>query len=310
MHNVDVRNVSLGQIMYFVKTAEYGNITKAADYFYLSQPTLSRKINSLEAQLDLQLFIRHSKSLSLTPAGKYLMEQWKGLVTQVEEEIQHAHILQTGTTRSLVIAYLDSFRQDEVLLPLLDRFSAKYPDIAVRVEADSASRIRQMLIHDKADVIISILYDFDAKDFSESAIHWTEFNVSTHCACMLKTNPLADREAIDMSDLKESHFICISPHELPEYTRMLQALCNACGFSPDITNYVNSASSLTMNLRHEKDVFVCDRNYLDWNREQHCIVPIRDTRSSMVLAWKEKNDKNYLADFVEEVCRMFGCSVG
>ena len=57
MHNVDIRNVSLGQMLYFVKVAEYKNITKAAQFFNIGQPTLSKKLKSLEMQLDLQLFI-------------------------------------------------------------------------------------------------------------------------------------------------------------------------------------------------------------------------------------------------------------
>ena len=96
MHNVDVRNVSLGQIMYFIKVAESMNISETAEFFHLTQPVLSKKIASLERQLDLQLFIRTNRIAALTPAGKYLYEKWKHIVSHIEEEIQQALILRLG----------------------------------------------------------------------------------------------------------------------------------------------------------------------------------------------------------------------
>ena len=84
MHNVDIRNVSLGQMQYFVKVAEYGNITKAAHFFNLSQPTLSKKLKSLETQLDLQLFLHMNNRLTLTPAGRYLYEVWSNRISLLE----------------------------------------------------------------------------------------------------------------------------------------------------------------------------------------------------------------------------------
>lgn len=153
MHNVDIRNISLGQIQYFVKAAEYGNITKAAEYFNLSQPTLSKKMKSMEAQLDLQLFVRGSNQQQLTPAGQFLYEKWQASVKKLEEEIQYAHVLQQGKTKSIVVAILDSFRPDSFLLPVMDSFLKKYPEITLRIESDAAQDIREMLIHGEVDIV-------------------------------------------------------------------------------------------------------------------------------------------------------------
>ncbi len=304
MHNVDVRNVSLGQMQYFVKVAEYRSVTNAARYFNLSQPTLSKKLKSLEAQLDMQLFRRTGHELLLTPAGAYLYQSWRRRLQLIEEEIQHAHVLQTGWTKSLVVACLDSFRPDRVILPVLEPFTEIYPDIHIRVETDAAQDIRRMLLCGEADAIFTVQYDFEGKELE--GIAWRQLGKTTHCACMKRSSPLAGREALSMEDLKCASFICISPQYLPEYMSMLQSLCARYGFSPDIVRYVASASSLTMNLQGDGDVFICDRYYADLNEAAHCRIPIRDTESGFVLAWRRDNHKPCLEQFVQEVLLQFG----
>ena len=94
------------------------NISETAEFFHLTQPVLSKKIAALERQLDLQLFIRTNRIAALTPAGKYLYEKWRNIVSHIEEDIQQAHILQTGKNKSLVVACMDSYRPEAFLLPL------------------------------------------------------------------------------------------------------------------------------------------------------------------------------------------------
>ena len=297
MHNVDIRNISLGQIHYFIKAAEYGNITKAAAFFNLTQPTLSKKIMSMEEQLDLQLFIRGKKALRLTPAGRYLYERWKTSVERLEEDVQHAHILQQGYTKQIVLACMDSFRPDLFMLPVVEGFRKKYPDVLIRIESDSAQDIRRMLIHGEADVIFSVLYDFKEKEMENVA--WKKLGKCTHAACMRKENPLADREQLRIEDLKQSDFLCISPMQLPEYIKEVQQICRQGGFLPNITNYVSSANSLTLNLMTDRDVFVCDRYYADMKAEEHCLIPIADTESGFIMAWRKDSEYAYCDTFVK-----------
>ena len=62
--------MQLSQMRYFLEIARTGNISAAARNLYLSQPSLSQAIKSLEEELGIQLLVRHSKSVSLTDAGE------------------------------------------------------------------------------------------------------------------------------------------------------------------------------------------------------------------------------------------------
>ncbi len=303
MHNVDVRNVSLGEILYFIKVAETMNISKTAEYFHLTQPVLSKKMVNLEKQLDLQLFIRTNRLVSLTPAGKHLYEKWKNLISMVEEDIQQAHVLQTGRSKSLVVACMDSFRPEAFMIPLLDRFREEHPDIHLRIESDAAHDIRGLLQNGEADVIFSIQYDFENRDLDQITCRY--LGDTNHCACMKQTNPLAGKKSIAVDDLRLSEFICISPQVLPEYVHMLHELCQPYGFVPNITSYVASANSLTLNIQTDQEVFICDKYYLDGNMQDHVMVPIRDTLSQIVMAWRKDNPKSYLSDLIRTAEEVF-----
>ena len=59
------------QMKYFITAAKCLNFTKAADKLFITQPALSRQIASMEAELNMQLFIRNNRSVRLTPCLLY-----------------------------------------------------------------------------------------------------------------------------------------------------------------------------------------------------------------------------------------------
>uniref|UniRef100_UPI0038F724DA LysR family transcriptional regulator n=2 Tax=Bacillati TaxID=1783272 RepID=UPI0038F724DA len=61
------------------------NMTRAAEKLLVSQPALSRQIADLEDELGVKLFIRKPRQLTLTPAGQYLQEQAKEILTLSEK---------------------------------------------------------------------------------------------------------------------------------------------------------------------------------------------------------------------------------
>ncbi|MBY7142591.1 LysR family transcriptional regulator [Virgibacillus sp. NKC19-3] len=72
-------------LRYFIAVANEQNISAAADYLYISQPTLSRQLSDLEAELGTSLFIRGNRKITLTEEGTFLLAKAKEIVGLVDK---------------------------------------------------------------------------------------------------------------------------------------------------------------------------------------------------------------------------------
>jgi len=77
--------VELRRLRYFVAVAEHRNFTRAAAALYISQPTLSQQIRQLERTLAVTLFERDTQRVSLTPAGRELLDRAPAILSAVED---------------------------------------------------------------------------------------------------------------------------------------------------------------------------------------------------------------------------------
>ena len=75
--------MNLKQIEYFVRVAEFGSFTRAAEVLDVAQPALSRQVRQLEVDLRENLLVRTGRGVQLTEAGKLLLEHGQGLLRQL-----------------------------------------------------------------------------------------------------------------------------------------------------------------------------------------------------------------------------------
>ena len=76
--------MDLKQLSYFVRVAEMGSFTRASIVLDIAQPALSRQVRLLEVELRQSLLIRNGRGITLTEAGKVLLEHSRGVLHQME----------------------------------------------------------------------------------------------------------------------------------------------------------------------------------------------------------------------------------
>ena len=141
------------QINCFIAAAKYGSFSKAAASLYLSQPTFSRNIASLEEELGIRLFHRDSfHGIAVTPAGILMLDALTRMRKEVLSALEKARKLEMDTQQSMTLGLLTGQLLDERLEDLLARFRLTYPNVRVTIRRSTYQALMQALRADEIDV--------------------------------------------------------------------------------------------------------------------------------------------------------------
>src|SRR6516164_9519130 len=88
-------------LRYFAAVAAEGNLTRAAERLFVSQPALTKQIKQLESQLGLRLFIRSRAGMTLTPAGQALAGRMPAVLAGWDQALQETTAPARRTARVL-----------------------------------------------------------------------------------------------------------------------------------------------------------------------------------------------------------------
>ncbi|MBM7602324.1 LysR family transcriptional repressor of citA [Metabacillus crassostreae] len=114
----------------FIIAAKYENFRKTSEELYLSQPAITKHIKKLEDYLDIQLFERIGKKITLTSAGYHFLPHAREIVSKYEQGLRDFDLWKQGYKRKLVIATSPQIAAS-VLPGILRRFMEIHPDIEV-----------------------------------------------------------------------------------------------------------------------------------------------------------------------------------
>lgn len=132
--------MELYQLKTFVKVAEEGNLTRAAERLFTSQPAISAQIKALEEELGVTLFDRSSRGMQLTPKGARLFEharQTLAAAAALKVDAQHLQHAVIGELRIGVHTDFEFMRIGE----LLQRLKAAHPGIDPHFTQSMTSQI-------------------------------------------------------------------------------------------------------------------------------------------------------------------------
>lgn len=130
-----------------MKVAEAGSFSKAAKELYLTQPTVSAHISSLEKELNARLFVRNTKEVSLSEDGKLLYQHARQMI-DLEAEIMGLFSKEAKAERKCVTIATSTIPAQYLLPGILAKFREKHPKEQFRItESDSATVVQQVADH-------------------------------------------------------------------------------------------------------------------------------------------------------------------
>ena len=117
--------MELRQLEYFREIADTGSINEAARRLNMSQPPLSYQIMQLESELNVSLFERSSRGVTLTEAGKLLYDRSGELLSYAEST--KLEVSKSGRTRVLKLGITST--TVGTIMPYISKFVKKNPDV-------------------------------------------------------------------------------------------------------------------------------------------------------------------------------------
>jgi len=124
---------SYAGVVSFLAVASEGSFARAGDRLGIGRSSVSRNVQKLEAQLDTRLFLRTTRSTSLTREGELFYENCQPGMERIAQALEDMRELRNGPPRGrLRIGSTPSFGR-KIVAPLLRGFHAQYPDIALEL---------------------------------------------------------------------------------------------------------------------------------------------------------------------------------
>ena len=138
-------NVTLRQLRAFVAVAQLGSFSAAAVRLHLTQSALSMLVRSLEDEIGVPLFVRTTRSVKLTDAGRDFLPLAEQMLVDLHNAVADTRARAERARGRIVVAVTPTFAST-MLPPLLSRYRAEHPDVQVVLRDDvSPSQIRRLV---------------------------------------------------------------------------------------------------------------------------------------------------------------------
>ena len=200
--------MELIQMKYFLAVAREESISRAADFLYITQPSLTRQIQNMEKEVGQPLFVR-GKKMRLTEAGQLLRrraEEILALYEKTERELLHPQenvggdvYLGGGETRAM-----------HILLRAAQKMRTQYPDIRLHIHSGDIADVCEHVDKGLLDFGL-VIEPADLTKYESLRLPFTE----RWGLILSKRHPLAEKKEIAPEDLRGVRLIQ-SRHSLPK----------------------------------------------------------------------------------------------
>lgn len=218
------------QIACFLAAGKSPNFAEAAAKLYISQPTFSRAIASLERELGFPLFVRTYKSTQLTPAGAVMMEGISKLSQNYADLVEHARRISQNVSGTLTIGMLEGQMIHSALLGTIQRFSSENPQVELVLLRLNFRELIERLYAHSIDLCITLTLDIEQREH----ISYVELDKLQNYLVIPRTHPKAACSRLSLADFADDIFIEIDRSESPVISQLMYHNCLDAGFVPNM----------------------------------------------------------------------------
>ena len=230
-------NLDLRRLRYFVKVAELGSLTRAAEALHVAQPALSQHMRGLEEELGVKLLARGSRGVALTEAGRRMLDEARAMLTGMKSLLERVRGDASEPEGEVVIGVGQTVGS-LLMVPLLELAAKRLPRVRIQ--------IREMLSGLLPELVRSGAVDF-AISYNTSSGHGIEaISVLSEEMCLVGQRRLAQRHlGKNLKDEVPFKLLAGLPIYLSRRTHILRELVERVAREKKVTpNLVAEVDSL------------------------------------------------------------------
>ena len=298
---------------HYIRTIyETGSISRAAEKLYISQPSLSQLLKSVEKKVGAPLFDRGSQPLRPTTIGQNYLETARRIM-ELDTEFHRYVEDELGCAQGNLVVGSSPFRSTYFLASFLPEFQEKYPGIRLQLAEHTSKRLEEAVLSGDADLIIAT-QPVDANAFSFAELYSEEMVLVLPAGHELSKQYHLPQDCrgtlplLPINLLKDTPFIQM--HSEQKLHQQLLSLCEEAGFTPKIylqTRSMETALTLAAaGLGATLLPMTLLRAFQPKTRPCYAALPTRPRRHALV-AWRKKSYLSHAArafiDSLVNYCR-------
>ena len=288
--SVDVRHLRA-----FVAVAEERHFSRAAARLHMAQPPLSQLIRALEKSLDTQLFVRTTRSVTLTASGELLLERARHILAAVADTIVDVHRADRGEIGSVRLGFTDLCAVD--VLPLLaQEFQRRHPTVQLDVRGSYTS-------YEEVDLLLA--GDLDAGIIHGNVVHpglaSRTLRVDRLVVAFSSAHRLASAQKIDLVELADDSFIMYPEGSGSAIREVVFEGCARAGFRPRIVREVQDSMAVVALAASGVGVAVLPSSLMGFQPPGCVYRPLsgREHELALTLAWRRGDDSPTLSGLLD-----------
>jgi len=286
-------DVDLRQLRAFLAVADELHFGRAAERLRIAQPALSQQIRRTERDLGVDLFVRTSRSVALTAAGRVLQGRARSLLDQAARDLDEVVRVGRGEAGRLDVGFVVS------ALPLgpierVQAFRQRYPLVRVELTEGYSSSLLARIVRGELD--LAVLRDPDP----DPAVRFLPFRTEPFVAAVPCGHRLADRAAIRGTELVDDPFVFFPAVAGAVATERNLAPVVADGRRPQVVQEATTWATVLHLVGAGIGVTVAPESATLAAPDTVVLLPLQDepARSELVWAVRADDDREILRNFI------------
>ena len=277
-------DINIKSIYFFMKIVECGNLTKAAELLFVSQPNLSKVIKSLEERLGFDLFTHEKNKIVLTARGEEFYKTFFPILRSIQESIINIREYDTPKINIDIQNTMDFFKlQDMKFINPgfdLDRCEIKYSN-------------DYRMINDINVGAADVAFVAEDNAYAYENCEFIEIGEATSTIVVSPENKFAGRKFVTLADIKNEKFVFHIEKPYDEITLRAYFIkyCEKKGFDPNNISFAENYQTALLDVVKNQRIAISSDISPYIFRNEIVAIPIEDYKTKILMVMRKDLSK-------------------